>query len=87
MHVSVRLSAALAQVTGVPRLQIEVDDDATVADLIQALELRYPTLAPRLKHAVPIVGGNHATTHEPLAGGQEVAFLMPVAGGTALVNH
>ncbi|HRW50007.1 MAG: MoaD/ThiS family protein [Caldilinea sp.] len=81
MHVSVRLSAALAQVTGSPRLQVEIDDDATVADLIQTLEQRYPALAPRLKHAVPIVGGNHATSQEPLTAGQEVAFLMPVAGG------
>lgn len=81
MQIAVRLSAALAQITGVPRLQVEVGDGATVADLKQELVSRYPALAPRLKHAVPIVGGNHASSHDALAGGQEVAFLMPVAGG------
>ena len=81
MEISVRLSAALAQITGVPRLQVEVEPGATVADLIQALEHRYPALAPRLKHAVPIVGGSHASPGDVLNAGQEVAFLMPVAGG------
>ena len=82
MQVSVRLSAALAQITGLPRVQVTVSDPATVADVIQSLLEQYPALAPRLKHAVPIVGGNHATSHDALSPGQEVAFLMPVAGGT-----
>ena len=81
MYVSVRLSAALAQITGLPRLQVEVDDGATVADLVSALNSRYPALASRLQHAVPIMDGSHAAQNAPLESGQEVAFLMPVAGG------
>ncbi len=81
MQIAVRLSAALAQITGVPRVNVEVGDGATVGDLVRSLEERYPGLTPRLKHAVPIVAGNHATLHDTLSAGQEVAFLMPVAGG------
>lgn len=81
MHISVRLSAALAQISGAPRVQVEVDDGATIADLVRALEGRYPGLAPRLKHAVPIIAGNHASLDDSVSAGQEVAFLMPVAGG------
>jgi len=81
MQVSVRLSAALAQITGAPRMNVEVGDGATVGDLVRALEERYPGLAPRLRHAVPIVAGNHASLHDTLSGDPEVAFLMPVAGG------
>lgn len=81
MYVSVRLSAALAQTIDTPRLQIEIDEGATVEDVVYALNHRYPALAPRLKHAVPIVGGNHASPSDVLGAGQEVAFLMPVAGG------
>ena len=82
MQVSVRLSAALAQITGLPRVQVTVSEPATVANVIHALLEQYPALAPRLKHAVPIVGGNHASPDDPLVAGQEVAFLMPVAGGS-----
>jgi len=81
MYVPVRLSAALAQITGIPRLQVEVSEGATVGDVVYALHSRYPALAPRLKHAVPIVGGNHASLSDLLDGSPEVAFLMPVAGG------
>jgi molybdopterin converting factor small subunit len=81
MQVSVRLSAALAQITGLPRVQVDVADDATVSTATAALLVQYPALAPRLKHAVPILAGNHATAADRLAPGQELAFLMPVAGG------
>ena len=81
MQVSIRLSAALAQITGVPRVQVEVAEDATVATATAVLIARYPGLEPRLKHAVPILAGAHATAADRLAPGQELAFLMPVAGG------
>ena len=81
MQVSIRLSAALAQITGLPRVQVDVADDATVATATAALIARYPGLAARLKHAVPILAGAHATAADRLAPGQELAFLMPIAGG------
>ena len=49
MQVSVRLSAALAQITGLPRVQVTVSEPATVANVIHALLEQYPALAPRLK--------------------------------------
>ena len=81
MQVSIRLSAALAQVAGAPRVQVDVADDATVAAATAALIARYPSLEPRLKHSVPILAGAHATAADRLAPGQELAYLMPVAGG------
>lgn len=83
MQISVRLSAALAQVTGAPRVQVTVVDGATVADVLQGLTTAYPSLAPRLRHAVPILGGKHATASDLVTADQELAFLMPVAGGDA----
>lgn len=81
MQISVRLSAALAQVTGAPRVQVTVADGATVADVLQGLATTYPALTPRLRHAVPILGGKHATASDQVTADQELAFLMPVAGG------
>jgi molybdopterin converting factor small subunit len=83
MQVSVRLNAVLAQIAGAPRLQVTVSDDATVANVLQALAVAYPGLSARLEHTVPVVGGNHARLTDKVAADQEVAFLMPVAGGAA----
>lgn len=81
MEISVRLSAALAQLAGAARVQVRVDDDATVADVRAALTATYPALATSLPRAVPIVAGNHAAPGDRVPAGQEVAFLLPVAGG------
>lgn len=81
MHVTVRLSAGLAQVTGSPRVQVSVPENGTVADLLQQLAATYPALGPRLKASVASVGGSVVGAEAVLASGQEVALLLPVAGG------
>ena len=81
VQISVRLSAALAQITGAARLQVTAPDTATVADVRHALLTTYPALAARLPHAVAIVSGEHAASTDAVLADQEVAFLMPVAGG------
>jgi len=81
MQISVRLNAVLAQIVGAPRLQLTVHEDATIADVLQTLEAAYPGLGTRLERAVPVLGGNHARLTDKVAADQEVAFLMPVAGG------
>ena len=81
MDISVRLNGVLAQRVGRAQLQVMVDDDATVADLIHALAAAYPVLDGRIDAAIPFIGGQHATRDAALSAGQEVALLMPVAGG------
>ena len=81
MDVHVRLSAGLAQHLGRARLTVWLPDDATVADLMAHLRTEYPSLASRLNTAVPIVAGRHVSQTEPLVDGQEVALLVPIAGG------
>jgi molybdopterin converting factor small subunit len=81
MQVTVRLSAALAQLTGNPRVQLTVPDDAKIADVTAALVQNYPAIQDRLAYAIPIVAGDHATPQSCVPAGQEIAFLMPAAGG------
>ena len=81
MRINIRLSGDLATLVGKHRFSIVVTDGATVADLLDLLRQEYPESAPRLDTAVPIVSGKHVTQSEPLADGQEVAFLLPIAGG------
>lgn len=81
MDVRVRLSADLVQHVGKTHLTMRLSDGATIADLMSHLHTRYPSLADRLEMAVPFVAGRHVSQTEPLADGQEIALLLPVAGG------
>ena len=81
MRVNIRLSGELATLAGLHRFSIAVADGGTVGNLVDMLCQEHPDLASILNTAVPIIAGKHVTQSEPLAGGQEVAFLLPIAGG------
>lgn len=81
MQVNVRLSGEMAALAGRPRFSIPVAAGATVGDLLAVLQQEYPQLWPRMDTAVPIISGTHVTQATALVEGQEVAFLLPIAGG------
>jgi molybdopterin synthase sulfur carrier subunit len=81
MNIPVRLSAGLTESTGSSRLNITMGDESSVADLLAEVQARYPTIESKLAIAVPMVAGRHVSQSEPLVNGQEVALLLPVAGG------
>jgi molybdopterin converting factor small subunit len=85
-YVTVRFSAALAQVVGVPRLRVALAPQATVGDLLDQLAAEQPAVAPRLAHLVVAVAGRHVGHTEPLADGQEVVLVMPAAGGSPALS-
>ena len=70
MNVNVRLSGDLA-----------LPDNATASDLVTHLQEHYPAAAARFTQAVPIVAGQHISPETTLRAGQEVALLLPIAGG------
>jgi molybdopterin converting factor small subunit len=80
--INVRLSSALAQAAGTPRLRVALPADATVGDLVTQLAADQPQLASRLAHLVVAVAGRHVGQDEPLQEGQEVVLVMPAAGGS-----
>ncbi len=82
MQVNIRLSGELAAIVGRPRFTVSLSDGATVADLLDRLRQEHPNLWPRMDTAVPIISGTHVDSSKPLAEGQEVAFLLPIAGGS-----
>ena len=81
MEISVRLGHGLAQQVGSSRLQVALDEGATVADLKGRLRAAHPSLSQQLEACVAIVAGSHVEPDEPLSGDQEVALLMPISGG------
>src|SRR3954454_10931993 len=64
MQVRVRLVAGLSQLAGRPRLELRLDDGATVEDLLRSLGETHPALAPGLPSALPVVAGSHVSRAE-----------------------
>jgi molybdopterin converting factor small subunit len=63
-------------------LSVELPDGATVDDLCERLASGNPDLGPALRSALPVMSGAHVERERPLAHGEEVALLSPVAGGS-----
>lgn len=82
MTVHVRLSAGLAQKVGSARLSVSMSEGATAADLREQLRAQHPGAAPQLALAVAVIAGQHVDWTVPLSSDQEVAFLLPIAGGS-----
>ena len=81
VQVQVRLSAPLAQMAGSARFVVHLGEGATVGDLRRRLAMQQPVLDPGLARALALVRGAHAGADQVLAHGDEVALLLPVAGG------
>ncbi|MET0816929.1 MAG: MoaD/ThiS family protein [Solirubrobacteraceae bacterium] len=84
MRVRVRLGAGLSRFAEAPQLSIDLADGASVDDLLDALGSRQPSLAPALTSVLPVVGGTQVEREQRLEPGDEVALLIPVAGGAGL---
>jgi len=82
VQVRVRLTAGLLRLAGRPRLELQLDDGATVDDLLAHLAAEHPALGPGLPSALPVVAGAHARRDQRLHDGDEVSLLSPVAGGS-----
>ena len=83
MHVQVRLGAGLATAAGTRRLSVALPEGATVNTLLDRLGELEPGIASGLTAALPVVRGTHAGHEQELSDGDEVALLIPVAGGSA----
>ena len=79
MRVSVRLFAGLRERAGASHIDVELPDDATVADLLAAMQL-----APR--SCVAAINREYADAGSRIAPGDEVALVPPVSGGDATVR-
>jgi molybdopterin converting factor small subunit len=81
VRIRVRLGAGLSRFADAPQLSIDLAEGACVDDLLAALGTQQPALAPALNSALPVVAGTHVEREQQLEPGDEVALLIPVAGG------
>ena len=81
VQVRVRLGAGLSGLAKAPALTLELDEGATLDDLLARLGDSEPDLAPALRSVLPVIGGVHAERRQRLEDRQEIALLLPVSGG------
>ena len=84
MRVSVRLFAGLRERAGTDRLDVELSDGATVADLLAVLPA---TAVGDPMPCVVAVNREYSPGSAVLTAGDEVALVPPVSGGASLVRH
>ena len=82
MKISVLFFAILKEKTGVSRIEIEVPEELTVADLKNDLAERFPAIKPFLKSVVTSVNREFAFDEDHIPGEAEIAFFPPVSGGS-----
>jgi molybdopterin synthase catalytic subunit len=84
--INVRLFAGLRERAGTDRLQIELPEDAKVADVLAAMATTaVGELKPR--ECVVAVNREYASADEPVNAGDEVALVPPVSGGESPVRY
>jgi molybdopterin synthase catalytic subunit len=81
MHITVRLFALQRQQLGVRQLALEVGEGATIEDAWTTLCAAYPVLAGAHDSMRFARNGVYTDAREPLAEGDELALIPPVAGG------
>ncbi|MBV9416412.1 MAG: molybdenum cofactor biosynthesis protein MoaE [Solirubrobacterales bacterium] len=82
MHVRIRLFAGLRERAGTGQLELELPEGAVVGDALERMSA--------LTEGVPVVMAvNHeyADSDAPLHGGDEVALIPPVSGGSVGALH
>jgi molybdopterin converting factor small subunit len=87
VRIRVRLGAGLNRLADAPLLAVDVAEAATVEDVLAAVAAEQPSLAPALGSALTVVRGEQLERSSALAPGDEVALLIPVAGGAGRVPH
>ncbi|MDJ0754650.1 MAG: MoaD/ThiS family protein [Ardenticatenaceae bacterium] len=81
MNLTIRVNGLLAEKMGKSRFSVSLASSTTVHDLTLYLQMQYPHLNDPLQRAVVISAGNHLEPTSLLQDGQEVALLLPIAGG------
>lgn len=81
MQIQIRVSGALGERLSRSRFATRMPDGATVADLVAGLRTELGDDAALLDSAVAVVAGRHAPPDQTLQDGDEVALLLPIAGG------
>jgi len=82
MKAKVRLFARLSELAGVRETEVETGEGLTVAEAYRQLCLRFPALATYSSSLLYAVNTEYVAPEHPLGGGDELALIPPVSGGS-----
>lgn len=80
-RIHVLFFASLKDRAGQAKVDLELPDYATVADLKELVIQRFPAVAPLIGHALVSVNQNYAYDRDLIPESAEVALFPPVSGG------
>ncbi|HLZ08753.1 MAG TPA: molybdopterin converting factor subunit 1 [Chloroflexota bacterium] len=83
IRIRTRFFASHREALGIDRLEIELPDGSTVADLVDRIANQFPNVAAVVRLARYAVNRVYLPATTVLQAGDEVAFIPPVAGGGA----
>jgi MoaE-MoaD fusion protein len=83
MRVRVRLFAMQRELLGWKQRDLDIPDGSTIDEAWHALAREFPALAPSAGSVRFARNGAYADRQEPLADGDELALIPPVAGGAS----
>ena len=73
--------AGVREVVGSSSIEISLAEACSAAELMDLICARYPALTPRRPSIRLAVNGAYVKPGDPVAPGDEVALIPPVAGG------
>ena len=79
--IKVLFFGAAADRAGTRETELEVEEDATLAEIWPLLARRHPDLGPMRGTLAFAVNGEYARGEDAVSPGDEVAVLPPVSGG------
>ena len=81
MKLSVQIFATLAHKLGRSEIDVQLDDGATVGDMLKNAASQYPSIAPLLERSAVAVNLSYVKADHTLRPDDEVALIPPVSGG------
>ena len=81
MHITVKLFALLREKAGTDTIHLQVPENATVSQALEALQQQHPILEPYFTTVRLSLRMEFVEADTVLSAGDEVALIPPVSGG------
>ena len=81
MQVRVLLFAELAEIMETTSIVLDLQDDLTIADLMQHLARLHQPIARMQSHLAVALDGRYARPSDQVSPGIDVALIPPISGG------
>ena len=81
MNIEVQFFSRLRDLAGGSKLDLDLPDGTTIADLLALLYQQYPAMQPWDAHLLLAIGLDYAARDQVLQAGDSVSIMPPVQGG------